>query len=186
MVLLQGPNTRETKEHLQSSNIFVTLESLLLQFPFLALMYLVRSFQRGKKLGIQKRHFLSYWFKMLQTSDESNWDNLCHHPDWQCVQKPWCLQESGFCGGSACSAGDLGSIPGLERSSGGHGNPFQYSCLKNPMDRGAWRAAVEGVAKVGHNYLSTAQIGVITVKHFSAMQSLQFVRSSSQSQMSVS
>ena len=83
--------------------------------------------------------------------------------------------------------GDLGSIPGLERSpEGGHGNPFQYSCLKNPVDRGAWRAAVEGVAKVGHNYLSTAQIGVMTVKHFSAVQSLQFVSSSSQSQMSVS
>ena len=39
---------------------------------------------------------------------------------------------------SACNAGDLGSIPGLGRSSGeGHGNPLQYSCLENPMDRGA-------------------------------------------------
>ena len=42
---------------------------------------------------------------------------------------------------------DLGSIPGLGRSPGaGHGNPLQYSCLENPMDRGAWRAAVRGVA----------------------------------------
>ena len=49
---------------------------------------------------------------------------------------------------SACSAGDLGSIPGLGRSPGeGHGNPLQYSCLENSMDRGAWRAAVCGVAK---------------------------------------
>ena len=40
------------------------------------------------------------------------------------------------------------SIPGLRRSSGeGHGKPFQYSCLKNPMDRGAWRATVCGVTK---------------------------------------
>ena len=43
---------------------------------------------------------------------------------------------------SACNAGDTGdadSIPGSGRSSGeGHGNPFQYSCLENPMDRGAW------------------------------------------------
>ena len=40
---------------------------------------------------------------------------------------------------SACNAGDLGSIPGLERSPGeGDGNPLQYSCLENPMDRGAW------------------------------------------------
>ena len=43
---------------------------------------------------------------------------------------------------------DLGSVPGLERSpGGGHGNPLQYSCLENPMDRGAWWAAVHRVAK---------------------------------------
>ena len=40
---------------------------------------------------------------------------------------------------SAYNAGDLGSIPGLGRSPGeGNGNPLQYSCLKNPMDRGPW------------------------------------------------
>ena len=44
---------------------------------------------------------------------------------------------------SACIAGDLGCIPGLgRRPGGGHGNPFQYSCLGNLMDRGAWRATV--------------------------------------------
>ena len=49
---------------------------------------------------------------------------------------------------SACSAGDLGSIPGLGRSSGGgNGNPLQYSSLENPMDRGAWWALVHGVTK---------------------------------------
>ena len=43
---------------------------------------------------------------------------------------------------------DLGSIPGSGRSpGGGHGNPLQYSCLENPMDRGAWWAAVHGAAK---------------------------------------
>ena len=43
---------------------------------------------------------------------------------------------------------DLGSVPGSGRSpGGGHGNPLQYSCLENPMDRGAWRAVVRGVAK---------------------------------------
>ena len=48
---------------------------------------------------------------------------------------------------SACSAGDLGSIPGLESSPGdGNGNPLQYSCLKNPMDRGAQQAIVNGVS----------------------------------------
>ena len=43
---------------------------------------------------------------------------------------------------------DTDSIHGLERYPGGeHGNPFQYSCLKNPLDRGAWRAIVHRVAK---------------------------------------
>ena len=46
---------------------------------------------------------------------------------------------------SACNAGDPGSIPGLGRSSGeGNGNPLQYSCLENPMDRGHWWATVHG------------------------------------------
>ena len=49
---------------------------------------------------------------------------------------------------SACNAGDLGSIPGWGRSPGeGNGNPLQYSCLENPMDRGAWWTAAHGVAK---------------------------------------
>ena len=44
--------------------------------------------------------------------------------------------------------GVMGSIPGLERSlGGGNGNPLQYSCLENPMDRGAWRATVHLVTK---------------------------------------
>ena len=49
---------------------------------------------------------------------------------------------------SVCNAGDLGSSPGLGRSPGeGNGNPLQYCCLENPMDRGAWQAAVYGVSK---------------------------------------
>ena len=49
---------------------------------------------------------------------------------------------------SACSAGDASSIPGSGRSlGGGNGNPLQHSCLENPMDRGAWRAIVQRVAK---------------------------------------
>ena len=60
----------------------------------------------------------------------------------------------GFPGGSvdkesACNAGDPGLIPGLGRfPEEGNGNPLQYSCLGNPMARGAWRATVHGVAKV--------------------------------------
>ena len=49
---------------------------------------------------------------------------------------------------SACNAGDSGLISGLGRSPGeGNGNPPQYSCLENPMGRGAWKATVHGLAK---------------------------------------
>ena len=48
----------------------------------------------------------------------------------------------------ASNVGDQGSIPGSERSPGeGNGNPLQYSCLANSMDRGIWQATVHGVAK---------------------------------------
>ena len=69
------------------------------------------------------------------------------------LQLPLILLTSGFPGGSdgkepAYNARDLGSIPGSGISPGeGNGNPLQYSCLKNPMDGGAWRATVHGVTK---------------------------------------
>ena len=59
----------------------------------------------------------------------------------------------GFSGGAdgkeaACNVGDLGSIPRSGRSPGeGTGNPLQYSCLENPMDRRVWQVTVHGVAK---------------------------------------
>ena len=73
---------------------------------------------------------------------------------------------------SICNAevsGAKGSIPGSGRSpGGGHGNPLQYPCLENPMNRGAWRATVHGVAKGqtrlkwlsthAHGYLFTREI----------------------------
>ena len=64
-----------------------------------------------------------------------------------------CNNMEGFPGGlddkeSSCSVGCLGWIPGLGRSPGeGNSNPLQYSCLENPMDRGAWRATIHTVAK---------------------------------------
>ena len=75
------------------------------------------------------------------------------------VSLNWCifdkklLHEKGFPSGSdskenTCNARDSGLIPGWGRSPvRGHGNPLQYSCLENPMDRGAWWATVHGVAK---------------------------------------
>ena len=63
----------------------------------------------------------------------------------------------GFPGGSVvknppANAGDTGLIRQLGRSPGeGNGNPLQYSCLKNSMDRGAWRATVRGGHRVRHD-----------------------------------
>ena len=53
---------------------------------------------------------------------------------------------------SACNEGDLGSIPGLGRSPGeGNGNPLQYSCLENTVDRGAWWVQSTELQTVGHD-----------------------------------
>ena len=71
---------------------------------------------------------------------------------WGTVMRHLYLQTI-FPGGSVvknppANEGDADSIPGLGRSpGGGNSNPFQYSCLENPMDRGTWQAAVHGVAK---------------------------------------
>ena len=67
------------------------------------------------------------------------------------VGLPWWLRSEE----STCNAGDVCSIPGSRRSPGeGNGYPFQYSCLKNPMDRGAWWAVVCGVTRVGHDLVT--------------------------------
>ena len=53
---------------------------------------------------------------------------------------------------SACNIGDLGVIPGSGRYPGeGNSHPLQYSCLENPIDRGAWWATVPGSHRIGHN-----------------------------------
>ena len=70
----------------------------------------------------------------------------------------------GFLGGSVvknlpANAGDAGSTTGSGRSLGeGNGNPNQYSCLGNSMDRGAWRTTVHGVARVGQNLVTKQQV----------------------------
>ena len=63
----------------------------------------------------------------------------CVFPDGSVVKTP---------PANAGEAGDVGSIPGSSRClGGGDGNPLQYSCLENPIDRGAWWATVHGVTK---------------------------------------
>ena len=78
---------------------------------------------------------------------------------------------------SACSEGDPGAIPGPGRSPGiGNSNPLQYSCLENPMDGGAWRATVHGVAK-SQTWLSDRFHTVLVfffLAHFTLYNQLQF------------
>ena len=66
----------------------------------------------------------------------------------------------------ACDVGDLGLIGGLGRSpGGGNGNPLQYSCLENPMDRGTWRATVRGVTRVGHDLVTKPPMLLHTIDY---------------------
>ena len=97
-----------------------------------------------------------------ETNSEGSdsWSTQTYHISWKAESSPEHLREAvgsmGLPGDSvgresACNAGDkgaTGSIPGSERSPrGGHGYLLQYSCLQNPMDRGAWWGTVHGVAK---------------------------------------
>ena len=67
-------------------------------------------------------------------------------PSKDALQRECCGGSDGK--GAACKAGDPGLISGSGRSPGeGHGNPLKYSCLENPMDRGAWPATVHGITK---------------------------------------
>ena len=77
---------------------------------------------------------------------ELNWtESLC-----------WGFPDSSADKESTCSAGDPSLIPGPGRSpGGGHGNPLQYSCLQNPMDRGPWQATVRGSHRVGQDLAHT-------------------------------
>ena len=91
--------------------------------------------------------------------------NIMHLPQnswawfWYCLVM-WILGRGGLCTGlpwwrkeSACSSGDLGSIPGLRRSpGGGHGNPLHYSCLENPMYRGPGGLQSMRSPRVGHDW----------------------------------
>ena len=69
----------------------------------------------------------------------------------------------------------MGSIPGLGRSPGeGNGNPLQYSCLVNPMDRGALRATIRGVARVRHDWVTFTTIRFMLCKCFLSLCRLTF------------
>ena len=64
------------------------------------------------------------------------------------INKYWVFLVAQMVKKPACSEGDLGSIPGSGRSPGKRNDhPLQYSCLENPMDRGAWGATAHGISK---------------------------------------
>ena len=92
--------------------------------------------------------------QIFQVSSHKLIKGMCSNPDLSnsklftpipgYLGLPWWLSGKE----TACSEGDLGSILGSGRSPGeGNGNPLQYSCLENPMDRGAWWVTVHGVTK---------------------------------------
>ena len=98
--------------------------------------------------------YIQTYHEFEQTLGESEWQGspLCCSP-WDC-------KDTGFPGVSGvrnppAHEGDVGSIPGLGRSSGGeNGNPLQYSCLGYPMDRGAWLATAMGLQKSQTGFVS--------------------------------
>ena len=91
----------------------------------------------------------------------------------------WVME--GFTGGSdgkesTCNVGDLGSIPGLGRFPGGrHGNPLQYSCLENLMDRGAWQATAHRVTQ-SWTRLKRLSVHVCTVDEYELVSFLKSLR----------
>ena len=116
----------------------------------------------GRDGGVHKSYDVALNGKLaVGTEQGANAGGVTWGGQWWCpaayhlrlVLKAVGNQLLGFQGGSVgkesvCNAGDMDLIAGLERSlGGGHGNPLQYSCLENPMDRGAWQATVHGVLK---------------------------------------
>ena len=92
---------------------------------------------------------------------------------FQCMTKPTTIKKKKknlpANAGDSGDTGDMGSISGLGRCSGGeHGNPLQYSCLKRPVDRGAWWATVPGVAKSDRATEHTQCSSVLGIPCFSS------------------
>ena len=80
-------------------------------------------------------------FLLSPTGFDGRWLSCYELPYGKALRLPWWLRGKE----TVCNAGDAGLIPGLGKSPGeGHDNPLQYSYLKNPMDRGAWWAMVNG------------------------------------------
>ena len=127
------------------------------------LPYPSRMRRRREKPSSPSRFYLISWENISPACWEKESSQVsplkCIHSDvnYHVVPSlglPWWFSGKEF----TCSAGDLHSISGLGRSPGeGNGNPLQYSCLENPMDRGASQATVHGVARVRHDLVTQWQ-----------------------------
>ena len=109
---------------------------------------LLRNLYTGQEATARTRHETTDWF----ITGKGIW--------WGCGLLRWLSsKESEY---SVEATEDMGLISGSGRSSGGgHSNPLQYSCLENPMDRGAWWATLKGSQRVGLKWLSIARQGCI-------------------------
>ena len=137
-------------------------------------------------LMLDDHEYIQTYHEFEQILGDNEWQGslICCSP-WNCKELDTTEQlnnnnkDTGVPGGSGirnppANEGDAGSIPGLGRSSGeGNGNPLQYSCLENSIDRGAWKAMVHGVTK-SLPQLSThihTERGLVTCVEVLAVQS---------------
>ena len=127
---------------------------------------LLRETELQTRVTVPPRHSALQWPRSHFRQNQTLTFRFFHRGPFQIVKPE--PRSKGFPGSSAgkefaCSAGDLGSIPGSGRSPGkGNGNPLQYSCLENPMDRGAWRGTAHGVATVRHDLVTKPPPRTIT------------------------
>ena len=136
---------------------FLTLQNVYFSDPNLSKGVIWKSFLSESSWSfhsLYNSHCMSGIFCFPKSNNwsvklgNSSWNS--HRTRHDCCREKECTAGGSLVKNPPASAGDAGSIPGLGRSPGeGNGNPLQYTCLGNPMDKGAWWATVHGVTKSG-------------------------------------
>ena len=144
-----GTSSSQLRRHHMGRNRTEEMQGLLFFFlPFLLLFF----FKENLKEWPEPITAVQGWTPLTPHPTTSRWrtQDLSPSGRQKALLPLWFFPGGSDNKESACSAGDWGLIPGLGRSPGEvNGNPLQYSRLANPMDRGATRATVHGVAKSG-------------------------------------